>query len=105
MRILVLGMYMSILMSILDFRDGFTGGGGGRINILSICFKLNYCYLFKRFVVSDWVTANDETLSKTQPSASVDNTNFGIDNSSIHAKTKFKNCSILPKSHHGTTEI
>jgi hypothetical protein len=62
---------------------------------------LNY-YLFKRFVVSDWLTANDETLSETQLSAIVDNANFGIDNSSIHAKTEYKNCSILPKSHHGT---
>jgi hypothetical protein len=56
-------------------------------------------------VISDQLTANGETLSETQPSASVGKTNFGIDNSSIHAKTKFKNFSILPKSHHGTTEI
>jgi hypothetical protein len=43
-------------------------------------------------MVSDWLTANNETLSETQPSASVDNTNVDIDHSSIHAKTEFKNC-------------
>jgi hypothetical protein len=53
-------------------------------------------------VFSDCLTAKDETLSETQPSATVDNANFGIDNSSVHAKTEYKNCSILPKSHHGT---